>query len=249
MQTIPIDVLINILLVKNNIRPAMMVQHADYEEQNIYEPKTKNILQYIQNNFSEMYIIYNLQGAIISKENIYETSINTDNIGIILGYPCAIQWITEYNTLNISHYTINFCAISKDDEQIILFSNICFIEIELIKLEFLKIVEHANTILSTNNELCNLVKIFYITYSQIIDETILIDKLKTKSILLENELSALKNIIWNFGFIKIIDHIEKNNSFIQYNNSIHCGIIISLLIQSKYKPYAVFFPLYEYPIK
>ena len=87
-----IENLINSILVDENVRPAFLLQPADYNEASGKDKETKAVLLQIKKHFphfklNENYTPY--QGIIISKRNynnIHE--ISGVKMGEILGYPC-----------------------------------------------------------------------------------------------------------------------------------------------------------------
>ena len=63
------DVILNCILVNENVRPAMMVQPADYKEASHIEPKTKYIIEEIKKMFPNLLVSSDYetyQGVIIS---------------------------------------------------------------------------------------------------------------------------------------------------------------------------------------
>ena len=62
IEKIGIDNVLNVILVNENVRPAMLVQPADYDERTHNDPKTKSIIEtitpfYISN--ADFYIVLN----------------------------------------------------------------------------------------------------------------------------------------------------------------------------------------------
>ena len=87
-----IDVILNCILVNENVRPAMLVQPADYKEANHEGPKMKYIIEGIQKMFPYLIVssqYENYQGVIISKMNYNgKKDISLVEMGKLLGYPC-----------------------------------------------------------------------------------------------------------------------------------------------------------------
>ena len=52
-KDLDIDIILNCILVNENVRPAMLVQPADYKEATHNDPKTKSIIEGIEKYFPE----------------------------------------------------------------------------------------------------------------------------------------------------------------------------------------------------
>lgn len=94
-----IENILNAILVKEGVRPAMLIQPADYGEATGTDKKTSSIVNAIIKLFpnlvsSDDYQDY--QGTIISKQSYDGTDISLNRMGEILGYPC----FSDFETLN-----------------------------------------------------------------------------------------------------------------------------------------------------
>jgi|AntAceMinimDraft_5_1070358.scaffolds.fasta_scaffold103729_1 hypothetical protein len=93
IQLIGLREVINLVLVHENIRPAMLIQPIDYQENSHEDPQTDAILKAIQRFFPSLFISTDYgfyQGAIVSKTKFGVGTIFSDSdMGKTLGYPCA----------------------------------------------------------------------------------------------------------------------------------------------------------------
>ena len=86
LEIIGIENIINLILVNEGVRPAMLLQPQDHGEATGADPKTKKILDAMKIEFpnliySENYQIY--QGIIISKVNYNDQTISLEKMGEI----------------------------------------------------------------------------------------------------------------------------------------------------------------------
>jgi hypothetical protein len=134
MNSIEPENLLNLILVRENVRHAFLLQPIDYNETTGNDPKMSSILFEIKKQFpdlihSDNYETY--QGTIISKISYNgQTNIDLNKMGEILGYPC-------YE---------GFVEITPDDETYTI-SVIVYIQIQNIK--------NDNSLLEMQNELEN----------------------------------------------------------------------------------------------
>jgi len=248
VKKIGIGNLLNAILVNENVRPAMLVQPIDNEETTSQDPKTKIIIETIKETFpelllSENYIIY--QGIIISKTDYNGQTILLGQMGEILGYPCYKDFgkilFSESDNLQ---YTIDVKAVLSDGTKIQLFANMCKDTTNIEKFE--KIAEKAKEAFK-NPQYTNLLQDVDIIDVEVITTvitptSILIDKLANNEILKDYEINEIINILYNLGFSEKISNYD-----FQYNNPIHKGILLDLLIRSKHDTLEPFYPLNEYP--
>jgi hypothetical protein len=154
MNDLTIDIMINCILVKEGVRPAMLLQPADYGESNGADPKTKQQLEQIKIHYPELHQSENYdtyQGIIISKTSYDgEKNITLDKMGEILGYPCFHRFneinrdeITYSISVDIIYYFPNPELDIYNKSQ--LFVNICQNKNKL--SEFKKIQKNIETVL------------------------------------------------------------------------------------------------------
>jgi hypothetical protein len=102
-------------------------------------------------------------------------------------------------------------------------------------------VNKANELIKKNIFLKKFVEKFEIDENIVIPIKIIIDKLLKKQKLNQNEMNEMLNCIWNIGFEELPMY-EFN-----YKNSIHRGILITLMTYAQNTPLEPFFPLQNYP--
>lgn len=238
-------VLLNCILVMEDIRPSLMVQPIDYKEVNGKDLKTSKILSKIKELFpelihSEEYEMY--QGVLISKTS-YDgrKDIDIHEMGKLLGYPCYQDKIDK----NTSSYTIEVMAYTKIGMPIQLFANACKDDSLLEK--FKQLADRATEAFTKHHDLLirEGIDIHHVSaeIEEFIPSAVVIDKLIKNIKLSENEILKIGNVFYNFGFERL------TTDMIQFNNEIHKGIVLDLLIRDKNDTLSPFFPLQNYPEK
>lgn len=244
LKIIGLENMINLILVQEGVRPAMLVQPADQGETTGADPVTKKILDAMKIDFpdllySEKYDIY--QGIIISKVNYDDQTISLEKMGEILGYPCY----KDFETLDRSQitYVMSVNALFDNGEKIEIFVNICKDNVSEIFEEYCR---KANSVFSKEEYISLLGRItFTLETRENIPPHKIIDKLIKSEPITFADTKEISNIIYNFGFkMGVSNEIIEN---IQYTNSIHKGILISLLINHINDILSPFYPLQFYP--
>ena len=238
------DILINLLLIENDVRPAMLIQPADYREATGSDTKTKTILMNIKKEHPTLIHSENYkgdyQGILISKKSFDDEEINLNKMGEILGYPCADDF-GKIDQDEIS-YGIDLIAIYDNGSQTVIFSNVCKNNNSI--NEFEKIAEKANVLKGQEINRKIVEKVITEIYSII--PTKLIVKKVVQNIKLNNEeTDKIINILYNFGFSMELQFIYKDN--FQYENDLHKGILLALLLYELNDPISPFTPLQQYP--
>jgi len=232
-----IVVCLNCILVNEDIRPAMLVQHANYGEYTHNDPKTKSILERIKEYFPDLVVSTDYainQGAIISKTTNYNgnRNISVTEMGRILGYPCFQDYV-NIDEDEIS-YAISIIVKNTNGGEITLLANACK---DLAKIEYFNILASKAQIAFGKEEYKKFLNGFqvqsvYVASKTIVPIKIIINKLLDNEELDENEKDIAINDATNFGFgDDLFDYFI--NKF-QYDNPIHKGILISLLLNLKY---------------
>ena len=248
IKKIGIENVLNSILVNENVRPAMLVQPADYGEATGKDPETKSIVEAIKKQFPELIISEDYetyQDVIISKINYNDRKdISLEKMGEILGYPCY-QDFNDINPENISYF-INVNVKQKNNKIINLFTNVCKDETNIKKFE-----NFADKVKITfdKGEYKDILDGFEIVKVDIevnknIPTQLVIDHLIENKTLEQDEIDKIQNVLFNFGFSK-----ETRLYFLyhfQYTNPIHKGILLDLLLKEKNDILSPFYPLQNY---
>lgn len=240
--------LLNVILVDNDVRPAMLIQPADYSEATGADPKTKSILMNIKKEFpnliqSEKYS-GSYQGILISKKSFDNEKIDLIGMGKVLGYPCYSDF--GKTDKNKGSYTKEIVAFFAEDSYILpqqLIANVC--SDNLRAKEFEDIASNAEKAFKSNKMVGSLIR--KVTVKEMINIPLIaiINKLVDKEPLNKDEKNAVLNIIYNLGFDK---ENSSENQFVfrstfQYDNPTHLAILLSLLLYYENDPLKPFWPL------
>lgn len=247
-DNLPIDVLINCILVKERVRPAMLVQPQDYQEATSADPKTKRMLKNIRKLFpdlehSERYEVY--QGIIISYEDFNGREISLSEMGKLLGYPCY----AEFNSINRREqisYGIQVSVHFADGETTNLLANVCKNTSKL--PEFQAFAEAAEEVLKREEYIAMIgkhVENVEVTTEKVIPTKAIINMIINKELITDSVKSQIFNIYYNFSFGE--DFEEFCEEHFQYNNPVHMGILLSLLCNERNDTLSPFYPLQRYP--
>jgi len=249
IEQIGIENVFNSILVNENVRPAMLVQPANYNEATGKDSKTKSIIEAIKKQFptllfSEDYKTY--QGVIISKTDYNGQEISLERMGEILGYPCY----QDFNAIDPTHisYSIDIYVKQKNTNEITyLFSNVCKDETNIDK--FKSFADKAKIALNKKEykDILNGIEIdkVGVEIEKIIPTQAIINKLINNIQLQQDELNKIQNILFNFGFSMELQLYFLEN--FQYTNPIHKGILLSLLVNEVNDTLSPFTPLQNYP--
>jgi len=250
-KTLPITIILNCILVNENVRPAMLVQPADYNERTHSDPITKSIIEGIKKYFPNFIFTTdyeNYQGVIVSKID-YDYNGNKNilakEMGKILGYPCYEDFTTI--DINSISYAIEIYVEVNQNSKIQILANKCK---DITKLpEFNSLANNSKNAFAKKeySELLNgfEVKEVYVEISQNIPIQTIINKLLSNETLEQAELDKVQNMLYNFGFSNELQFYFM--IYFQYNNPIHKGILLELLLKKKYDILSPFYPLQNYP--
>jgi len=190
----------------------------------------------------------NYQGAIISKKNYNGKIINSKKMGKILGYPCYKDFPLHID--ESERYRISLCAELKIDESYEYIEFFVNVAKDLLKIEeFYTYADKAREVFKSMKyiDILKKMKINEINIDVNVEKTIsinsIISKLLTNIILDSSDKSKILNILYNMDFI-LYDEYE---SIIQYDNPIHKGILLQLLISAKNDVLEPFYPLQYFP--
>ena len=251
MSTIGIENLLSLILVKENIRSAFLFQPTSVTTGNttLLKPES-SILREMKRGFPELNhsnTYTNYQGTIISKKNYNgRQNITNEEMGKILGYPCY----KGFDTIDRSkrYYTINVIATSVDGKKYCILTNECRNKLKLYK--FTRFAEKAKwafmkekyrRLLGEEND----IQTIEVVVNDEIPTQFIINKLIQEKELTKEEKDKVANILFSLGFSVWLElyFIED----FQYNNPVHRGILLSLLLREVNDPLAPFTPLQNYP--
>jgi len=248
-DSIDLNNIINSILVEEEIRNASLIQPADYDEVTDTDPKMTVIQEKIKSLFphlifSKSYNIY--QGVIVSKKSYDREEISLKRMGEILGYPCYKDF-GNYDKNNETSYTIEININFENGSFQQLLANICKNKDE--EAIFQEMAEKAEIALKKpeykdilkGNEVKNIT----VYLESVIPSKVLIDKLIENQPFYKEEKDAIMNFLYNFGFSMEIEFYFKEN--FQYDNPLHRGILLGLIMIDRNNPLSPFFPLQNYP--
>jgi len=168
-------------------------------------------------------------GVIVSKQkytNIRKISAN--NFGKILGYPCY----ADFENLNrdIPYYGISIRINYNNNKSIQLFANVCKDKINLNKFKLIAKKAEKAIQKKEYKEMIKptIINSIYVDTEIEIPTKYLIKKLTNNKKLSKIEKSKISEKLYNIGTSKIADYD------FQYNNQIHRGILIELLLRMEY---------------
>jgi len=249
IKDIHIENIFNAILVNENIRPAMLVQPIDYNERKGTDKKTLTIVNGIKKLFPNLYLTDNYQhyqGTIISKKKLSLDNefISLEKMGFILGYPCYKNFENFDRDSNL--FTLELIVSYNNNIEIPLFANVCENKKNLKKFNL--IAQKAFDVF-TNEKYKHILKGIninkvYVNVENIISTQSVIDKLITNNKITEEEKEKIIDILYNCGFSENLSEYD-----FQYNNNIHKGILLDILLKEKYDILSPFYPLQTYPIQ
>jgi hypothetical protein len=224
----PDDIFFNLILVQENVRPAMLIQTINYSKTII-----KNILEYIELRFPNLILTKEYkgyQGIIVSKNDYTSECISSEYMGRILGYP----YYSDFH--KIINYAIEIFVI-KSNLNIQLLANVCN---DIDKLdEFNKIADNAENVLLKYgfNVKLKVVVTEILSYESVIKELLSDRELSI------NYINFINNQIWNYLTDGTSEDLPEICKHIDYSNKIHRGIIIAYLLNFKHDYLSVLYPL------
>ena len=251
IKDIQIKNLLNAILVNENIRPAMLVQPIDYNESKGTDKITSTIVNGIKKLFPNLYLTdnyQNYQGTIISKKKLSHDNqfISFENMGKILGYPCYKNF--ENFNRDGHLFALELIVLYNNNIEIVLFANVCENNQTLNKFKFNLIAQKAFDVF-TSGKYKNILKGIninnvYVNVENMIPTQSVIDKLITNKKVTQEEKEKIIEILYNCGFSDNLCDYD-----FQYNNKIHKGILLDILIKEKYDILSPFYPLQTFPIQ
>jgi hypothetical protein len=248
------EILINLILVNEDVRPGYLIQYIDYDECIVKHPSSSktfvdSLLKVINELFPNLIQSVNYehnQGIIISKTDYNGVSgINNKLMGKILGYPC----FNDFDDLvgnKTEHYIIDIYVLL-GDYKIQIIANKCK---NKNTSEFDVISSKAQDVLRKkkyNNIFINKVFVIVEVIKNITTQSIITKLSKNKKITKSNKKMIL-NTLYNFGFDdNLITYFEEGG--FQYHNPVHRGLLIGLLITEKNDRIDPFCPIPDSAVK
>lgn len=241
-----VENILNAILVNEGVRQAMLIQPIDYGEITGNDKKTLSIVNGIKTLFPSLLSSDNIEGIIISKKS-YDAFISAKKMGKILGYPC----FNDYETINRAelYFNLKIVVAYDDDKEVELFNNFCKDKntLPLLKalsdnaFKALTKGKYKHILYNLNIEKINRV---YVNIENITPKQTIINMLITKKKLSDEEKNEVRYVLYNMDFTD--DLVEYD---FQYNNPIHIGILLDILVREKYDVLEPFYPLQKNPIK
>jgi len=241
IESIGLELMINCILVINDVRPAFLIQPADYNEATSSDPKTSVMIAGIRKYFPEL-VLSNIRGeTLVSKRAFVEADIKTDSdMGTIIGYPCAedFPYILEHRDI-IETTTIDIIAHllpGGNTDNLQLLAYVClddsyFAGAKKFAAECERVLKNDPIVGSVINHVEAIIRV-NVPVSLLIEKFVQGTKKFTT-----DENYAITNYIANLGF----DNIDKFR--IDYENPVHRGMLIALLTLYKNNPLSAFYPL------
>lgn len=250
INTIGLDELINVILVKEKVRPAFLLQPIDYKETKSTDPITSSKLENIHKLFPELVYSENYtpyRGTLISYDNFDGKEISWSDMGKILGYPCYLDTFDN----DKDDYSIHVVAIFKNTKYCFnnkrsnIFSNRCSNKTKEIEETFESFANKAFDVLKEYKDILTLeIDKVIINYEIWVSTKNLINKIINKENLEKHDKDKVINVLYNFGFSNnFLRHFERK---FQYDNQIHIGMLLSLLVHSDNDVMAVVVPIQDY---
>lgn len=244
IESIGLELMINCILVQHDVRPAFLIQPADYSEATSSDPKTSAMIAGIRRYFPNL-ILSEISGeTLVSKRAYVEADIKTDvDMGTIIGYPCAkdYPYIREHqNTIKTT--TIDIIAHllpggNTDSLQILAYA--CLNDSQYTAAK--KFAADCERVLKSSPIVGAIISSVEAELRVNVPVSLLIEKfVQGVKKFNDDEHYAITNYIANLGF----DNIHKFR--MDYSNPVHRGIIIALLTLYKNNPLSAFYPLQDH---
>lgn len=234
---------LNAILVNEGIRPAMLIQEGDYDE----DIGIESVIQAIQEQFPDLESSSDYsrnQGVILSKTDYNgRQDISLKEMGKILGYPCY-QGFDLNNRFNNSVYTVNifvYLEYKGKKEWVELFTNVCNDNNEAIIEQFEDVSKRAKEVFMLPKYKKGILKDVQVESVEVVTRRIpspksIIDKLKlTEDCTLDyDEKNEIANAFYRYLYANSTEEdyesMEKRfQQTVQYENPEHKNILIKLL--------------------
>lgn len=242
---IGLDELLNCILVQNDVRPAMLIQPADYAEATYKDPKTAAKLKAIKREFPDLIqsVIDGGEVLIAKHEiNAYDINENAD-MGKILGYPCHDDY--QYTLDNKDAVKVGIAINAQltpgfDKDTVQLFAYMC--RDERFLAESIAFAEKCEHVLKADPIVGKIIISVSATKTVIMPPKYLINKLVSGEEIAKSEKTEIINNLWNLGFPEQ-EGLELTEINYQFQNPVQRGMLIALLTVYDNNQMEPFWPL------
>jgi hypothetical protein len=237
VSEIGLEEYMNCVLVQANVRPAFLIQPADYSEATSNDPKTAAKVAAIRRFFPDL-VVSNINGeALVSQRAWTEAEFKRNqDMGDALGYPCAAEYEYTLTHKNEPVVAIQVVVAMEDGARLQIMANVCK---DASKFErFVELAAAAERALKADARL----KVASVTAEKAVTVPVkyILQKLIRGEALNDDEEGGLRNEIWNMGWE---DGDAMSEYKYEFNNPVHRGILIMLMTYAKEDPMAPFYPL------
>ena len=254
IRNVTFDTFLNSILVYEDIRKGAMLQPQDIKEAYASDPETKKIVEMIKSHFNSLQFSSNYdtyQGIIISKKNYNgQHGINAIEMGKILGYPCYEDFgkISDSDDFYQISLVVTVITTNNDELDLYLFTNKCLSDenihlFDTIATEATKAFKKYKDVIKTAINIT--IKEVNVSVNKIVSINSIINKIISNKPLDSQDKDEIMNELYN-----LIGSSNEMDIPFQFDNPLHKGIILGLLVQSKNNVLSPFFPLHtKHPIE
>lgn len=223
------NIVFNTLFLITGARPAFLLQSINYNEDNITDPITSNIISVIEKILPENIIHQTIsQGELFfdKSEKEIDYYVSSSKLGVILGYDYDYYYGTDSYSIfvnaHLDNEKINIYGMASNSSEI---------------NESLK-----NRILKMTNILKCINKNWYVDYDikKDLNMNEIIEKIENNVILNEDEKNHICNELWNISFLRT-QSIVKNKNIHELTIN-HKFYIISILKFTQHNAFEIFYP-------
>lgn len=239
MSEIGLEEYMNCVLLQANVRPAFLIQPADYKEATSNDPKTRAIVSAIRRTFPDLVVSIINGEALVSKRAWTEAEFKKNqDMGEALGYPCAAEYEYTLTHKDEPVVSIQVYVTMEDGERLQIMANACK---DASKFDrFVALAAAAERVLKADALLLGKVASVTAEKDVTVPVKFILQKLIRNEELNKDEQHGMRNEIWNMGF-------EDDDALTHYqyelNNPVHRGILITLMTYAKNDPLEPFYPL------
>jgi hypothetical protein len=231
--------LLNSILVDDDVRPALLIQPVDYDETKSSDERTSSFIRAIQEQFPDLKSSSDykgeFQGAIISKEDHNSKIVSVNEMGKILGYPCYKDFPPDSKK---TIFYIDIVAYTQDGNIQIL-SNLCY-DAGMVST-FKQIADAADATFKKEKYKASLTGIDIERVDIVVRQRISVYDIIHK-LLLNDPLSPSEQEYFE-GTLQNLDYLDLMDYDFRYDNPMHKGIIITLLLYGINDIISPFYPL------